>query len=138
MSGSGAKRCSPGSSGRSSSRSRTTPSGKKKAISVYSISSFCNPFPSFFRLQTLEQEYASLEQDSHNLREQIERLRLEKKTTEDFLIEAQQSLAQLQEEHAKLTEAEAKQKEDFEAERLASKQLIHDLNKEVRFCCLAK
>ena len=79
----------------------------------------------------MEKEYASLEQDSHNLREQIERLRLEKKTTEDFLIEAQQSLAQLQEEHAKLTEAEAKQKEDFEAERLASKQLIHDLNKEV-------
>lgn len=84
-----------------------------------------------FRLQSLEKENAKLHQETANLRSTLDKLKLEKRTTEDYLVDAQNSLVQLQEEHNSVLEARKREQEAFEVERGQSKHLISELTKEV-------
>ncbi|TRY69447.1 hypothetical protein TCAL_05088 [Tigriopus californicus] len=83
------------------------------------------------RLQTLEKENGKLHQETANLRSTLEKIKLEKRTTEDYLLDAQNSLTQLQDEHNGVLEARKRDQDAFEVERGQSKHLINELTKEV-------
>eukprot|EP00095_Tigriopus_kingsejongensis_P009223 maker-scaffold851_size88925-snap-gene-0.22 protein:Tk09223 transcript:maker-scaffold851_size88925-snap-gene-0.22-mRNA-1 annotation:"rab11 family-interacting protein 4" len=83
------------------------------------------------RLQSLEKENTTLHLEATNLRSQLDRLKLEKRTTEDYLLDAQNQLAHLQDEHHHILEARKRETEVSEQDRANKEHLIVELTKEV-------
>ena len=63
---------------------------------------------------------------------QIERLKTEKQTVEDFLMDAQQSASTVGEENKRLLEARRREQERWEEERAQSKHIVQEMEAEVR------
>ncbi len=83
-------------------------------------------------MQNLEKENVQLKEEAATLRGHVERLKTEKRSAEDFLIDAQQSVTNLSEENAKLRDARKREQERWEEERAASKQYVEEMEAEVR------
>ena len=84
-----------------------------------------------FRLQALEKEHAAALEEAAQLKAALDRLKLKKRTVEDYLMEAQAGLAQAKEEQAKAAEAGKREQERAKEEAAASGQIIEELSKEV-------
>ena len=72
-----------------------------------------------------------LQEEAAGLRAQIERLKTEKQTVEDFLMDAQQSASTLGEENKRLLEARRREQERWEEERAQSKHIVQEMEAEV-------
>jgi len=84
-----------------------------------------------FRTQHLEKENALLQEEAVGLRAQIERLKTEKQTVEDFLLDAQQSASTLGEENKRLLDARRREQERWEEERAQSKHIVQEMETEL-------
>jgi hypothetical protein len=82
-------------------------------------------------LQNLEKEHSLLQDEAAQLRAHVERLKTEKRTAEDFLIDAQASAANLAEENGGLREARKRDQDKWEGERAASKHYVEEMEAEV-------
>ena len=69
---------------------------------------------------------------------QIERLKTEKQTVEDFLMDAQQSASTVGEENKRLLEARRREQERWEEERAQSKHIVQEMEAEVRITYLVR
>jgi len=84
-----------------------------------------------FRTQHLEKENAVLQEEAAGLRAQIERLKTEKQTVEDFLMDAQQAASTSGEETKRLMEARRREQERWEEERAQSKHIVQEMEAEL-------
>jgi len=84
-----------------------------------------------FRTQHLEKENAVLQEEAAGLRAQIERLKTEKQTVEDFLMDAQQAASTSGEENKRLMEARRREQERWEEERAQSKHIVQEMEAEL-------
>ena len=72
-----------------------------------------------------------LQEEAAGLRAQIERLKTEKQTVEDFLMDAQQAASTSGEETKRLMEARRREQERWEEERAQSKHIVQEMEAEV-------
>jgi DNA repair exonuclease SbcCD ATPase subunit len=79
----------------------------------------------------LEKEHATLQEEATNLRHQMERMRQEKRSTEDFLQETQQTLQLLQDENEQLVESSKREKLERDREKSESSAVIEGLSGEL-------
>lgn len=84
-----------------------------------------------FRLQALEKEHQRALDEARALRAQLDRLKLEKRSAEDFLLEAQQGQAALREELARAQEAARREQDRHREEQADREHIIEELSKEV-------
>ena len=89
-------------------------------------------------MQTAEKENGDLRYELSNLRSQLDKLKLDKATTEDYLIEAQHGLSQAQDELKQAQELRRRENENFDLERASHQHLVQEMTKEVRLQAFSK
>ena len=84
------------------------------------------------RLQNMEKENKVLVMEVTSLKQQVERIRMEKDDIGEELVHTQALLLQEQEQHMMLQETKAMEEEEWRKEKMANSRLVQEKIEEVK------